>query len=116
MFVHRDALFYHMQREINPIVYIIASQRNGTIYTGVTSNLMQRIWQHRAGSLPGFAQRHGIKILVWFEQHSAMESAITREKQIKDWKREWKLALLEAENPEWRDLAEDLGFDPLPTR
>lgn len=103
-----------MKREINPVTYIVASQRNGTIYTGVTSNLMQRISQHREGVIPSFTKRHGVKILVRFEQHGTMESAITREKQIKAWKRDWKLALFEGDNPEWRDLAEDLGFEPLP--
>jgi putative endonuclease len=102
-----------LKREINPFTYIVASQRNGTIYTGVTSDLERRIWQHREGILPGFTQRNGVKILVWFEQHGTIESAITREKQIKAWKRDWKLALFEESNPEWRDLAEDLGFDPL---
>ena len=102
-----------MKREINPVTYIVASQRNGTIYTGVTSNLIQRIWQHREATTPSFTERHGVKILVWYEQHGTMESAITREKQIKAWKRDWKLALFEGGNPEWRDLAEDFGFDPL---
>jgi putative endonuclease len=100
-------------REIDPYVYIMASQRNGTIYTGVTSNLMQRMWQHREGVAEGFTRRYGVKLLVWFEQHATMESAILREKQIKAWKREWKLALFEGDNPEWRDLAVDLGFAAL---
>jgi putative endonuclease len=104
---------HDMKREINPVTYIVASQRNGTIYTGVTSNLMQRIWQHREGVIPGFTKRHGVKILVWLEPHGSMESAIIREKQIKAWKRDWKLALIEEGNPEWRDLAEDLGFEAL---
>jgi putative endonuclease len=102
-----------MKRELNPVTYIVASQRNGTIYTGVTSDLMQRIWQHRENVLPGFTRRHGVKLLVWFEQHGSMDSAITREKRIKAWKREWKLALIEEGNPEWRDLADDLGFEAL---
>ena len=97
-------------REINPCVYIMASQRNDTIYTGVTSNLIQRVWQHRDGNIPGFTRQYGVKLLVWFEQHGTMESAITREKQIKAWKRAWKLALIEKDNPEWHDLAESLGF------
>lgn len=96
-----------------PAVYIMAKFRNGAIYVGVTSNLMQRVYQHREGVVPGHSKRHGIKRLVWFEMHNTMESAIKREKQIKNWKRIWKLALLEKENPTWRDLAEDLGFDPL---
>ena len=100
--------------EKQPAVYIMANFRNGAIYTGVTSNLMQRVYQHREGAIPGFTKKHGLKRLVWFEMHTTMESAILREKQIKNWKRKWKLALFEDENPTWSDLAEDLGFDPLP--
>jgi len=92
----------------------MAKFRNGAIYTGVTSNLMQRVYQHREGLILGFTERHCIKRLVWFEMHATMECAIMREKQIKNWKRKWKLALFESDNPTWRDLAEDLGFDPLP--
>jgi putative endonuclease len=102
-----------MTREINPFVYIMASQRNGTIYTGVTSNLVQRVWQHREGALPGCTRDHRVKLLVWFEAHATMADAISREKQIKPWKRAWKLALFEGDNPEWRDLAVDLGFEAL---
>jgi putative endonuclease len=94
-------------------VYIVASQRNGTLYTGVTSNLLARIHQHRHGLVRGFTRKYGVKLLVWFEQHSTMEFAITREKRIKKWNRAWKLKLIEADNPDWRDLAEDFGFDPL---
>jgi len=97
-----------------PAVYIVASARNGTIYTGVTSNLPGRIYQHREGAIPGFTRKHRCKLLVWYEIHGEMESAIIREKRIKDWKREWKLDLIEQENPRWRDLAEDIGLDPLP--
>lgn len=79
--------------EKQPAVYIMGNFRNGAIYTGVTSNLMQRVYQHREGVIPGFTKRHGIKQLVWFEMHETMESAILREKQIKNWKRKWKLAL-----------------------
>jgi putative endonuclease len=96
-----------------PTVYIIASGFHGTIYTGVTSNLLQRIAQHRAGSFGGFTAEHGCKRLVWFEVHGEMESAILREKRVKRWLREWKLELVEAANPAWRDLAEDFGFEPL---
>jgi putative endonuclease len=102
-----------LKRDINPFIYIVASQRNGTLYIGVTSNLMQRMGQHREGVLPGFTTDYGVKLLVWFEQHATMDSAIAREKQIKSWRRAWKLALIEEVNPEWRDLAEDLGFDPV---
>ncbi|MBC9031794.1 GIY-YIG nuclease family protein [Sphingomonas sp. JC676] len=103
--------------ERTPVVYIVASQRNGTIYTGiytgVTSDLAGRIYQHRTGIPEGFTAKHRCKILVWYEVHSEMESAIVREKRIKEWKRQWKLRLIEQENPTWRDLAIDLGFEPL---
>ena len=99
--------------ERQPAVYIIASGFHGTIYTGVTSNLLQRIYQHREGTLGGFTAEYGCKRLVWFEMQGDMEHAIRREKQIKNWRREWKVALIEGENPLWRDLAEDFGFEPL---
>ena len=94
-------------------VYIVTNQRNGTLYTGVTSDLIQRVHEHREGTLPGFTSKHGVKRLVWFEQHSTMDHAITREKRIKKWLRVWKLELIERDNLGWRDLAEDLGFPPL---
>jgi putative endonuclease len=99
--------------ERNPAVYVLASGFHGTFYVGVTSDLIQRIWQHRTGALGGFTTHHGVKRLVWFEMHGDMEHAIVREKQLKNWKREWKLALIEETNPLWRDLAEDFGFEPL---
>ena len=102
-----------MKRDFQPCVYIIASRRNGTIYTGVTSDLVVRMHQHREGLTPGFATKHGAKTLVWFEQHSTMEHAITREKRIKKWIRVWKLELIEKDNLSWRDLSVDLGFAPL---
>ena len=102
-----------MRRDFGPCVYIVASRRNGTLYVGVTSDLMQRIHQHRKGLLPGFTSEHGIKRLVWFEQHATMEQAILREKRIKKWLRVWKLELIERDNLAWRDWAEDFGFAPL---
>jgi putative endonuclease len=87
-----------------PAVYILASQRNGTLYVGVTSDLIQRIWQHREGVVEGFTAQHTVKTLVWYEQHDTMESAIMREKALKKWRREWKLRLIEERNPEWADL------------
>ena len=87
-----------------PAVYILTSQRNGTLYIGVTSNLIQRIWQHREGVVEGFTQQYGVKLLVWYEQHETMESAITREKSLKKWNRDWKLRLIEKRNPQWLDL------------
>ena len=99
--------------EKNPAVYMMASGFHGTIYTGVTSNLIQRIAQHREGTLGGFTAEYGCKRLVWFEMQGTMESAILREKQLKKWRREWKLALIEEANPTWRDVAEDFGFESL---
>ena len=102
-----------MQRDFQPCVYIMASRRNGTLYTGVTSDLIQRVHEHREGVVPGFTSKHAVKRLVWFEQHSTMDHAITREKRIKKWFRVWKLELIERDNLGWADLAEDLGFPPL---
>src|SRR5213082_3648059 len=96
-----------MHPDFAPAVYLLASQRNGTLYTGVTSNLFARIHQHREAQVRGFTRNYGVRLLVWFEQHPTMESAITREKRIKKWNRAWKLDLIETGNPDWRDLAED---------
>jgi putative endonuclease len=98
-----------------PAVYILASDRNGTLYIGVTSNLLARVHQHRTKAVPGFTARHDVSRLVWFEMHETMESAILREKQLKVWRRAWKLELIETANPVWHDLAEDFGFCPLPS-
>ena len=87
-----------------PAVYILASERNGTLYIGVTSNLPQRIWQHREGLVEGFTKRYSVKMLVWYEMHESMESAIMREKALKKWRREWKLEFIEQSNAQWRDL------------
>ena len=102
-----------MHADFQPRVYLLASKRNGALYVGVTSDLLARIWRHRDGSVRGFTRDYGVKLLVWFEQHATMESAIAREKRIKKWNRAWKLELIEAENSDWRDLAEDLGLPPL---
>jgi len=104
-----------MSSDFGPTVYLLASQRNGTLYIGVTSNLPARIHQHRIGAVPGFSRAYGIKLqAIGFEQHETMESAIMREKRIKKWNRAWKLELIEAANPDWRDLAETIGLPPLP--
>ena len=87
-----------------PCVYLLASKRNGTLDTGVTSNLVQRIWQHRTNQVDGFTKKYGVHLLVWYQLHETMESAIAREKTIKEWARAWKLDLIEANNPTWRDL------------
>lgn len=89
-------------------MYILASQRNGTLYIGVTSNLIKRVWEHKNDLAEGFTKKYGVHTLVWYEVHEDMVSAIDREKALKEWKREWKLELIEAMNPEWRDLYEDL--------
>jgi putative endonuclease len=93
-----------MHHERQPAVYIMANGRNGTLYVGVTSELPKRAWQHREGLGEGFTSRYGCKLLVWFELHGDMEQAILREKQIKAGSRQKKLSLIEALNPEWRDL------------
>ncbi len=102
-----------MPRNLQPCVYILASKRNGTLYIGVTSDLLARIHQHRGGTFEGFSKQHHTKVLVWFEQHATMKAAITREKRLKKWNREWKMRLIEEANPGWRDLAEELGFETL---
>lgn len=91
-----------------PYVYILASTRNGTLYTGVTSNLARRMGEHRNGAVGGFTKRHGVQRLVYAEPHDAMETAITREKQLKKWNRAWKLELIEKANPQWLDLYNQL--------
>ena len=85
-------------------VYIVASDRNGTLYIGVTSNLIQRIWQHQEKQVEGFTKKYDVQKLVWFEHHENAESAIIREKRIKKWNRDWKIRLIEETNPYWNDL------------
>jgi putative endonuclease len=96
------------EREFQPCVYILASGRNGTLYTGVTSDPVRRIWEHREGVGSKFTARYGVTQLVWFELHSTMDEAILREKRIKKWNRVWKLRLIEEANPDWCDLYETL--------
>ena len=91
-----------------PCVYILASCRNGTLYIGVTSALVKRVWEHKNDVVEGFTKRYGVHMLVWFEFHENMLDAISREKTIKGWKRKWKLDLIESINPDWRDLYFDL--------
>ncbi|MGR8932461.1 MAG: GIY-YIG nuclease family protein [Gammaproteobacteria bacterium] len=92
-----------------PCVYLLASRPNGTLYIGVTSNLIQRVYQHREGLVEGFTKRYGVHDLVWYELHETMESAITREKRLKNWTRKAKIRLIELKNPAWRDLWQDLA-------
>lgn len=91
-----------------PCVYLIASKRNGTLYVGVTSDLVQRVWQHKTDFFEGFTKRYRVHTLVWYEACGSMETAIAREKAIKEWKRAWKIRLIEETNPGWRDLYEGL--------
>ena len=95
-----------MTRIRQPTVYLLASRRNGTLYVGVTADLLARIYQHRSGSVRGFTRKYGVRMLVWFEQHETMADAIRREKQIKKWNRKWKLELIEKEglDKEWPPL------------
>jgi putative endonuclease len=85
-------------------VYMLASRHDGTLYVGVTSDLVRRVAQHREGTIPGFTEKYGVKRLVWYEAHDSVEAAIRREKRLKKWPRVWKVALIEAANPQWQDL------------
>ena len=91
-----------------PCVYILASRPNGTLYTGVTSDIVQRVWFHKNDLVDGFTKRHAVHNLVWYEVHESMESAIGREKAIKRWRRAWKVDLIEKDNPFWADLYDDV--------
>ncbi len=92
----------------NFYVYILCSKRNGTLYTGVTSNLVKRVYEHKNNLVDGFTKKYYVHRLIWYESHQTAEDAITREKQIKAWKRAWKLRLIEESNPEWNDLYESI--------
>ena len=85
-------------------VYILASRRNGTLYIGMTDDLIRRVWEHQTGVVPGFTRKYGVKMLVWFEPHDTRESAFLRERQVKKWNRAWKIQLIEELNPNWDDL------------
>jgi len=91
-----------------PSVYILASRKNGTLYTGVSSNLVKRVWEHKNNIYESFTKRYTVHTLVWYEMHETMDSAILREKVIKNWKREWKIKIIEEKNPKWCDLYLDL--------
>ena len=99
----------------HPCIYILASKPYGTLYIGVTSNLVARLWQHRSGEVDGFTTKYQVYRLVRFEQFRTMYEAITREKQLKRWHRQWKINLIESDNPDWVDLAPSLGLPPLPS-
>ena len=108
-------LFLRMNSNVQPCVYILASKPHGTLYIGVTSDLIARLYQHRSGEVKGFTSRYGVFQLVRFEQFATMADAIAREKQLKRWHRQWKIHLIESDNPDWHDLAPGLGLPPLPS-
>ena len=89
-------------------VYILASKKNGTLYVGVTNNLVRRVWEHKESLVDGFTKKHEIKLLVYFEQFDQIDAAINREKQVKSWKRLWRIRLIEKNNPMWNDLYDDI--------
>ncbi|MFQ5470323.1 MAG: GIY-YIG nuclease family protein [Gammaproteobacteria bacterium] len=91
-----------------PVVYMLASKRNGTLYIGVTSDLIKRVWEHKQGLVDGFSKKYRVHRLVYFEQYEDMSTAITREKQLKKWNRAWKIKLMENENSDWRDLWDNI--------
>lgn len=91
-----------------PCVYILSSQKNGTLYTGVTSNLVKRVWEHKNKFVEGFTTKYNVNFLVWYEVSDSMNVAIDREKHIKAWKRQWKIELIEKDNPEWKDLYDSI--------
>jgi len=97
--------------EKHPAVYILASRYRATLYAGVTSSLWQRVWDHRNGRFDGFTAKYSVKTLVWYEHHHSMEDAIRREKRIKKWNRAWKFQLIEAMNPDWRDLTDEIDVN-----
>ena len=91
-----------------PCVYILASKRNGTLYVGVTADIVSRVWDHKTGAVDGFTKTYNVHLLVYVEFHETMAEAILREKQIKEWRRAWKIKLIERANPHWRDLYDDV--------
>lgn len=102
-----------MRDVFQPCVDILASRRHGTLYVGVTSNLLTRVLQHREGLIPGFTKAYGVRLLVWYEMHEPMKAAIVREKRLKEWRRAWKIELIEARNEDWADLGIGLGLPRL---
>ncbi|KLE34006.1 GIY-YIG nuclease family protein [Aurantiacibacter luteus] len=105
-----------MPSERQPCVYILASKAYGTLYIGVTSDLVARVWQHRNDAAPDFTSRYDVKTLVRYELFATIHEAIAREKQLKRWHRQWKINLIESENPDWHDLAPGIGLPPITPR
>lgn len=100
-----------LMKDHNYFVYILASKKNGTLYTGMTNDLNRRVWEHKNGYVKGFTETYDVKTLVWFEHHTDAAHAILREKRIKRWKRQWKLRLIETDNPDWIDVSNGLLSD-----
>ena len=97
--------------------YLLASRKHGTLYAGATTDLPKRVWEHREGLVAGFTKQHDVKRLVYFETYDDISDAIVRERRVKEWERDWKIQLIEKDNPDWEDLAVSvLGFDPHPPR
>jgi putative endonuclease len=103
-----------MKKTGNPVVYILASHKNGTLYIGVTNNLVQRIWRHKNGYFEGFTKKYEVHLLVYYEIHKSRGSAICREKQLKEWHRKWKIRLIQSVNPYWKDLYDEIRHGPRP--
>jgi putative endonuclease len=97
-----------MKASTSPCVYILASKRNGTLYVGVTNDVVRRVWEHKNNVIEGFTKKYGVHTLVYFELHETMPNAILREKQMKRWNRAWKIEKIQEANPEWRDLYRDI--------
>jgi putative endonuclease len=116
LFQHPSGRKFHPMNDKQPCTYILASGHYGTLYIGVTSDLLGRIWKHRNAALPGFTARYGVNRLVHYELFGNMELAILREKQLKRWHRQWKINLINETNPHWGDLAAGLGLPSLPPR
>jgi putative endonuclease len=109
IFAHFYLFGYHLAIMMKQYyVYILASARNGTLYTGISSDLIKRIWEHKSGLIKGFTEKYHIKTLVYYEIHTDVHAAIKREKSIKTWKRSWKLCLIEENNPDWNDLYQEI--------
>ena len=102
---------HYLEMDKYSYVYMLASDPYGTLYVGVTSDLVRRVWEHRTAVMDGFSKRHAVNRLVWYEMHADIMEAIKREKQIKKWRRNWKVNLVQAENPGWRDLYLDFTAD-----
>jgi len=94
-------------------VYMLASRPHGTVYIGVTNDLIRRVWEHKESVADGFTRKHNVKRLVWYEQHSDVAAAIQREKTMKHWPRDWKISLIEQDNPDWSDLYDAIASDPV---